>query len=396
MSSSGSSSSSSSSSSRSLSVHRVEVDVKDFCTSNPEPPRPPIAPKGEVVLLVGPASHEIRVHALVLSNASRVFASMLRNSHPELKYSESAAVLAATSSSPARIPLPEDDPAALETICRVLHNRTDPSLYDLSPQQVLSVAIAADKYDCAPALALAVEHWLSPGKLEGLKYAAQDDCIGFRRGDLLLASYWFQNERVFKEVTRMLICEVKGGYEGLAEEREGVEELLAWKLALALESRRNSLRLSLYAVLMEHVNVPFLDYIPGRSFFGFRRRTRFTENVAISKVLRSIDREVFSREISYMSISGAVKQAVEVPALAYNRIPSLEKVYREYAPPGERGKRPYYKVCMEKGVNEWKREVKGLCLACLHEQMVCDEEGHRDGELRRMWRELGRENDWDC
>ncbi|KAJ0316627.1 hypothetical protein Brms1b_005345 [Colletotrichum noveboracense] len=194
----------------------------------PSTPRPEIAPNGEVILLIGPDSHPIRVHALILADASPVFKCLLKPTSST--YTEPAAVLFATPDSPAHVTLPEDDPQAIETICRVLHSRIDDDVCDLSDDEVLRVAVAADKYDCTAAMGLAVRHWLRADKLEAIKNAVRDGCIGFRRGDMLLAAYWFKCEPVFEELTRLLVTSSVGGFEGLVDGRDGPEEVLAWRL----------------------------------------------------------------------------------------------------------------------------------------------------------------------
>ncbi|KAJ0336498.1 hypothetical protein KNSL1_013264 [Colletotrichum chrysophilum] len=199
-------------------------------TCNPPPtPRPEIAPNGEVILLVGPDLQPIRVHALILADASPVFKCLLQPTSST--YTEPAAVLFATPDSPAHVTLPEDDPQAIETICRVLHSRIDDAVCDLSDDEVLKVAVAADKYDCTAAMGLAVRHWLRADKLEAIKNAARDGCIGFRRGDMLLAAYWFKCEPVFEELTRLLVTN-------------------------DLERHRNNLRLSLWTAINERIYEP--------------------------------------------------------------------------------------------------------------------------------------------
>ncbi|TEA12974.1 hypothetical protein C8034_v005547 [Colletotrichum sidae] len=331
-----------SSSPQSVSLHELMLDLEPEASSEVLQTTP-VAPNGEVLLLVGPNTHEIRVHALILCNSSPVFSSMLRST--QHSYSETTSVSSATPSTPARVILPEDDAFALDTICRITHNRAIPQeIKTMTPSQILKVAVAADKYDCAPALALAVEYWLGEEKLEGLRNAARDGCIGFGRCDLLMAAYWFKHERVFEEVTEFLITNAAGGYGGLGEEEEG----LGWRLALALETRRNSLRLSLYTELMGVMHEPFFDYVRTRPLLWWLQpdRVQDARNMAVSKALRSIDREMFSTEMGRISICEAVSRAAEVPDIAYIRISSLSKVYDKGEPVSQKGRKPWYKKAM--------------------------------------------------
>ncbi|KAF6811743.1 hypothetical protein CPLU01_15043, partial [Colletotrichum plurivorum] len=255
--------------------------IKDACAADsrpspdppPPPPRPPVSPTGDVILLVGPESHEIRTHSLILANASPVFAAMLLGTY---NTSESAAVRSATSLEPAYISLPDDDPSAMETIC------------------------------------------------------------------------------------------------------------------LALETKRNHLRLALQIILTERIHLPAWNDVfnarPSNSSF-WTRRTRVRrlprpEHEPSSNVLRAIDHELFSRGMPYMSISEAMRRAVEVPAAAKGRTFSLGRFFRGELGGGEV---PWHKTWMARGVREFReKRVEGLCLACLHPQMRCERE-HEGDRGRREW-----------
>ncbi|KAF4856344.1 hypothetical protein CGCSCA4_v001098 [Colletotrichum siamense] len=320
------------------------------CTSNskephnqtpnpPSTPRPEIAPNGEVILLVGPDSHPIRVHALILADASPVFKCLLQPTSST--YTEPAAVLFATPDSPAHVTLPEDDPEAIETICRVLHSRIDDAVCDLSDDEVLRVSVAADKYDCTAAMGLAVRHWLRADKLEAIKNAARDGCIGFRRGDMLLAAYWFKCEPVFEELTRLLVTSTVGGFEGLVDGRDGPEEVLAWRLAYALEKHRNNLRLSLWTAINERI------YEPVSLPWNIRPRLQYKRNWFGSRVyvpplpgtpdlqficqrLQALDRKTFATGFKYMSINDALCRAVGTLPSAFESISGLRKILLGY------------------------------------------------------------------
>ncbi|KAJ5008561.1 hypothetical protein K4K48_000120 [Colletotrichum sp. SAR 10_66] len=352
--------------SKAPSMSSCTSNSKEPCNQTPDPvpkPRPEIAPNGEVILLVGPDSHPIRVHALILADASPVFKCLLKPTSST--YTEPAAVLFATPDSPAHVTLPEDDPQAIETICRVLHSRIDDVVCDLADDEVLMVAMAADKYDCTAAMGLAVRHWLRADKLEAIKNAARDGCIGFRRGDMLLAAYWFRCEPVFEELTRLLVMGVAGGFGPLVEGREGPEEVLAWRLTFALEQHRNNLRLSLFAIIMDRIHKPvrhisgLFTYLPvKRGIFGCPIRIKPQHNepeqLPLTNALRSRDRKLFSTGMVYMSIDEALHKATEVSPTAFK--PSYpQDIYNQDVPPERRGPLPYYKQDMNVGLNEWKR-----------------------------------------
>ena len=83
---------------------------------------------------------------------------------------------------PLELLLPEDDAAALQLICAIVHHRNSQVSPTLAAGDVLGVAVTADKYDFVAALKFASGDWLRPGKREA--------------ADLLLlttAAYLFQN-----------------------------------------------------------------------------------------------------------------------------------------------------------------------------------------------------------
>lgn len=126
----------------------------------PIPQIPPIedivaAPGGDVVLAVGRERVKIQVLAVVLKNSSRVFAAMFR---PEFAEGH-ALYLNQGSNEPIEIELPEDDPLALGTLCKLVHCTVDAGRYPGSGKNLLGVAKAADKYDLITRLAFPSNQW---------------------------------------------------------------------------------------------------------------------------------------------------------------------------------------------------------------------------------------------
>ncbi|KDN65053.1 hypothetical protein CSUB01_07437 [Colletotrichum sublineola] len=356
--------------------------------------RPPIAPHGNLVLVVGPSEVEIRVHALILANASPVFASMLEGA----RFGEGIALRDATPSNPARVSLPDDDPAAMETICRVIHSRaldaaaavgaSRPGILDASPGEVLAVAVLADKYDCAPAMALAAEHWLRP---EAMEDVARSGHICPRRRDLLIAAYWFKHERGFEAGSRRLLAEVSGSFRPLAEDRGSLDENIALRVALALEERRNELRLSLYTSLMQPIlNPPVCKCSRPKRRWWRPRPARPAE--VVNAVIRCIDRDVLSRGMPYMSINEAIRRAEEIPRHAGKDRAGRAAVdwkYPEGAAEERAGRvwRPWHQALMWHRAGEFReKELKGgVCLRCIHPQMRCEEPRHNEGRVQEIW-----------
>ncbi|CAM1507537.1 Fc.00g071780.m01.CDS01 [Cosmosporella sp. VM-42] len=100
-----------------------------------------LAPKGDLVFLVGEGEDEIRVrvNSDILINTSSVFALLNANGQPT------------------KVKLPEDDPKALLSICRVLHGRKDAVVTSATLPQVTYLA---DKYDRIAALSYQSDDWI--------------------------------------------------------------------------------------------------------------------------------------------------------------------------------------------------------------------------------------------
>lgn len=125
-------------------------------------------------------SSKIRTSSVVLSLASRVFDAMLQP-----KFNEGQ-VLAEHRT--VEVPLPDDDPAAMLALCRVLHYRTS-DLGNLTCDTLLDIAVLSDKYDCARALHTILEHWLEQRSL----HASHAE-----RQQLLAAAYLVRNSAQFR------------------------------------------------------------------------------------------------------------------------------------------------------------------------------------------------------
>jgi hypothetical protein len=115
------------------------------------------------------------------------------------------------------IPLPEDDATALRIICSIIHHKNRELPQPLAADDILAVAVTADKYDFVEALLFASESWLRPSRDE--------------TGNLMLltaAAYLFRNAQAFKELTRALILHHDGPY--LALSCEEVESAMTWRV----------------------------------------------------------------------------------------------------------------------------------------------------------------------
>jgi hypothetical protein len=164
------------------------------------------AAEGDIVLVVGPQKVRIHAYSLFLKATSKPFSAMFgpgwKEGHAMLGQEE-----------PVEILLPEDNAAALELICAIIHHRNDKVHQSLAASNVLAVAVTADKYDFSDALKLASAYWLRPGQNKA--------------GDLMLlsaAAFLFNNAQAFKDITRALILDYDGSY--LALSCKGIESAI--------------------------------------------------------------------------------------------------------------------------------------------------------------------------
>lgn len=110
-----------------------------------------IDPDGDVMLVLNDGT-ELLVSFKVLSVASSVFRAMFG------PYFREGQNLSGTS--PKRISLPENNAAAMATLCNVLHHRHDSVSKTPTETELVNVATACDKYDCSEALSLWSPIWM--------------------------------------------------------------------------------------------------------------------------------------------------------------------------------------------------------------------------------------------
>ena len=102
-------------------------------------------------------------------------------------------------------------------ICAIIHHKNNMVPETLAADDLLRIAVTADKYDCIDALKFASRNWLQPRENKA--------------GDLMLltaAAYLFQNAPAFKEITATLILNYGGSYLALSCAR--VESVMAWSV----------------------------------------------------------------------------------------------------------------------------------------------------------------------
>ncbi|KAK3492189.1 uncharacterized protein B0T23DRAFT_316414 [Neurospora hispaniola] len=117
-------------------------------------------PDPDLVLIVGPSKERIPVELAILKATSPVFASMLSPPWLEAQSKE--------------ISLPEDDPNAMRFITLTLsyYNEHELVTKTQTPQEILQIAIAVDKYDLCAALKFALDYLLRDASK---RYTAEND-----------------------------------------------------------------------------------------------------------------------------------------------------------------------------------------------------------------------------
>jgi len=169
-----------------------------------------IAPDGDLILVVGPDETKFRVSSALLMAASKPFSAMLGQNWKEGHSMRSR-------DEPYHSYLLEDNAAALRVICSIIHYQNDKIPRALAANEVLELAITADKYDLVNAMKFASDTWLrAPGeKPESLMLLAT-------------AAYLLGNAQGFKDTTRALVLNWHGCY--LALQKDEVQSILPWKV----------------------------------------------------------------------------------------------------------------------------------------------------------------------
>ncbi|MCJ1432887.1 hypothetical protein MMC27_002245 [Xylographa pallens] len=161
-----------------------------------------IDPNGDVVVLLN--WKKLLVSSKILSMASRVFAAMFSSRFKEGLQNATPGIISTVS-------LPEDDAIAFEIICDVIHYRhklipTDPSL-----NQLVNIAIIADKYELYEALYAYSVVWLQSGikNCNGKIHEVAD------WNKLLLAAYILDTPGEFARISWEIILNHVGQYRWL-------------------------------------------------------------------------------------------------------------------------------------------------------------------------------------
>lgn len=150
-----------------------------------------IAKRGDVLLEPrheGKPVGTLLVSSHVLSLASPVFDDMFNGN-----FSEGQTL---STSSPKKIPLPDDDPEALILLCKITHLQTSQIAKIVPLGQFTDFAILCDKYQCTEAVAfwssLQIAEYLSKPLVKGIE-------------TLVFVTYVLDMPREFQQVTTHII-----------------------------------------------------------------------------------------------------------------------------------------------------------------------------------------------
>ncbi|KAK1145669.1 hypothetical protein N8T08_003905 [Aspergillus melleus] len=169
-----------------------------------------IAETGDVLLVTGPEKLTLRVQSLILKATSKVFATMLAPTWTKNHETPSP-------DKPMEMLFPEDNGTSLQYICAVTHSRGQMIPENLSPQDILDIAIVADKYDFIDALEMANRSWL--------RVCEKDEAGNMA---LMAAAYMFRNAQAFRQISKALALDYAGSYLNIYTET--IEEILDWRV----------------------------------------------------------------------------------------------------------------------------------------------------------------------
>lgn len=165
------------------------------------PNRPTVlAAYGDLILVVGPDRRRFKLESQELIKASDVFAAMFR---PEF---DEGRRLREANGEPIEVDLPDDEPFAIEKLCRLLYGHVIFGVNE--PVTVLLLAVTAHKYNMVGVVYLSL---LVDGPIS--------TCAKPRElWDLLVASYLVKDSLAFKKVSGRLIAKYPGPFIDLPDE----------------------------------------------------------------------------------------------------------------------------------------------------------------------------------
>jgi len=155
---------------------------------------------GDVTLTVGNGETQVRlkVSKALLSFASKYFATLLGPMFRE----------GADAAANKDIDLHDDDPKAMTVLCKILHMQYDLPEKSLSANELLNLAIVADKYGCIRAVKLSLESIFPRYPIVGTTFQ--------QTGDFICAAYLFDHPVLFERFTGSAILDYAESFTELA------------------------------------------------------------------------------------------------------------------------------------------------------------------------------------
>ncbi|KAF2431206.1 hypothetical protein EJ08DRAFT_632495, partial [Tothia fuscella] len=214
-----------------------------------------VDPSGDVLLIVGPQKQEVQVSSKGLSLGSKVFQAMFSqhyNEGTELRASEQLY----------RLPLPDDEPQNMITLCKVLHVNHEGLDLSADIEKLKAFAIIADKYGCFAASSFFLTVWKS-------KFAAPTT---LDHGGLMMLAYLSNDALAFRYHSQRLLSRWNGGFQHCQTVIDATETLPKEIFAL-LGTRRSELEQRLALVLMN----PITRLLPCNSTISPRKSSEHSE-----------------------------------------------------------------------------------------------------------------------
>ncbi|KAJ3547296.1 hypothetical protein NM208_g1585 [Fusarium decemcellulare] len=164
-------------------------------------PTETIARDGDVILIAGPQKKMLRVHSQCLCAASSVFDTWLR---PRWRKGEMS------SEDPLGVELSKDDADAIRLVCLVVHHRYDEIPENLTPEELLQVAIVVEKYLLTTAFRYVRARWF--------KTQNNFDDILVGNGYMLAAAYLLGDAEAFAAHSHALVLNINAPFHYLMKE----------------------------------------------------------------------------------------------------------------------------------------------------------------------------------
>ena len=191
------------------------------------PARVDVDPDGDVVLDVGKRKDRILIRASssVLSLTSEPFAALLID--PNIKENQ----LANSKESPKVIPMKDDPPQIMLTLCNITHYR----YWDVKPptgDELIALTLLCDKYVCTDAISMWVKCHLHQHFPFDNYYIASADLekLGLSLAETVALAYIYNDHRVLMDASRSLALRTESNL--TKPEKMDLDQQLSWLLPM--------------------------------------------------------------------------------------------------------------------------------------------------------------------